>query len=172
MNKDSKISLKMIDAIVMDFDGVLTNNKVIVNEEGTESVVCSRSDGIAFDAMRKLGIKSFVISSERNRVVAKRSQKLSTNVIFGSNDKCKSIIEITKQNQIELSRTLFVGNDINDYHAMEMAGYRACPNDSHPFIKEIANIVTWKNGGDGVIREILEEHLGLDLLKLLYKQEA
>ena len=72
----TKVDLKNIDVIFIDFDGVLTNNKVIVNENGSESVVCSRSDGLAFKVLNLVKIPTYIFSSEANRVVEARSKKI------------------------------------------------------------------------------------------------
>ena len=75
-----------IRALVMDFDGVLTDNKVIVSEDGKESVMCSRDDGYALERIKELGISTLILSREKNSVVLERGKKLKTEVISGSLD--------------------------------------------------------------------------------------
>ena len=65
---------KEIKALVMDFDGVLTNNKVIVNEDGSESVICSRDDGYAIEKIKQLGIITLILTREKNNVVIARAK--------------------------------------------------------------------------------------------------
>ena len=69
----NKVSLN-IKALIMDFDGVLTDNKVIINNDGSESVVCSRDDGYAIEKIKELGIETLILSREKNSIVVSRGQ--------------------------------------------------------------------------------------------------
>jgi len=158
-----------IDLIVFDFDGVLTDNTVVVDESGRESVRCSRSDGLAFDALRSLGIPVFIISSEVNDVVVMRGKKLKVSVINGIRDKLVALELLVKENEFSLANTIYVGNDINDYAAMVACGCRVCPADAHESIKGIAHHILSSKGGCGVARELVEKILGLDLIKILFE---
>ena len=163
-----KLTLDQLDALVFDFDGVLTNNLVYLNQSKEEWVVCSRADGLAFDVLRKLQKPVYILSTEKNPVVTARAQKLKIPVLQGIDNKMKSLKDLADREQFNLKNILYVGNDINDYHAMQLCGYTACPSDSHKKIKELSNIVLNNRGGDGVVRELLEEVLGLDIVKILY----
>lgn len=167
--QSNQIDIKMIDAFVFDFDGVLTNNLVNVDQYGNESVVCSRADGLAFDLLRNLNKPSFILSTEKNLVVESRAKKLQLSVIQGVSNKYESIKVLADKENINLNKMLYVGNDLNDYHAMKICGFCACPSDSHSKIKEISNFVLDTEGGMGVVRELLEEVFRLDMLELLYK---
>lgn len=82
--ESSSISLDNVHAFIFDFDGVLTNNMVFLSESGEESVVCSRSDGLAFDVLRKIGKQSYILSTEKNPVVSARAKKTkSTSIARG-----------------------------------------------------------------------------------------
>ena len=163
-----KISLDNIDAFVFDFDGVLTNNFVQIDENGKESVSCSRADGLAFDVLKKLGKSAFIISTEKNIVVEMRAKKLNIPVVQGVLDKVEAIKKLTNENNYNLKNILYVGNDLNDYLVMQLCGYSACPADSHPKIKNISNIVLKTKGGNGVVREVLEKIFNLDFIDILY----
>lgn len=167
--KNSKISLSDIEAFVFDFDGVLTNNLVHLNEDGQEWVSCSRADGLAFDVLRKLKIPTYILSTEKNLVVTERAKKLKIQVLQGVSDKVKAIKFFSTENRYKLDRVLYVGNDLNDYEAMKLCGYSVCPSDSHNKIKKIADIVLKTQGGKGVVRELLEDVLEIDFIKILYK---
>ena len=158
-----------IDALVFDFDGVLTNNLVYLNQEGVESVACSRADGLAFDVLRKLNKPTFILSTEKNSVVTMRAKKLKIPAIQGVSDKVEAIKELADKKKYNLKSILYVGNDLNDYLVMQLCGYSACPADSHPKIKEVSGISLSRNGGDGIVRELLEEVLELDFIKILYQ---
>ena len=162
------ITLENIDAFIFDFDGVLTNNLVFVDQDGKESVSCNRSDGLAFDVLRKLKKPSYILSTEKNPIVSARAKKLKIKAIQGVEDKVKELLNLAKTNEYNLNRILYVGNDINDYKAMKLCGYSACPSDSHEKIRSIATFVLQKKGGNGVIRELLEVKLNIDFIKILY----
>ena len=162
-----KISLDDIDAFVFDFDGVLTNNLVQIDENGKESVSCSREDGLAFDVLKKLDKSAYILSTEKNLVVKARARKLNIPVLQGINNKSEAILELTSSKGYNLENVFYVGNDLNDYFVMQLCGYTACPADSHPKIKSISDITLNSTGGCGVVRELLEEVLNLDFLKIL-----
>jgi 3-deoxy-D-manno-octulosonate 8-phosphate phosphatase (KDO 8-P phosphatase) len=163
------MTLDDIDAFVFDFDGVLTNNLVYLDQNGVESVSCSRADGLAFDVLRKLNKPAFILSTEKNTVVAMRAKKLKIPVIQGVSDKVGAIKELADENHYNIKNILYVGNDLNDYLVMQLCGYSACPADSHPKIKQISDICLSTSGGNGVVRELLEEVLNIDFIKILYK---
>ena len=162
------MNLSDIEVFIFDFDGVLTNNHVHLNQNGEELVVCSRADGLAFDVLRRLNKPAFILSTEKNPVVAMRAEKLKIPAIQGVSDKVEAIKELADKNNFNLKNILYLGNDLNDYLAMQVCGYTACPMDSHSRIKEIsANVLTTK-GGEGVVRELLERVFNLDFIKILY----
>ena len=162
------ITLENIDAFIFDFDGVLTNDLVFVDQNGKESVICNRSDGLAFDVLRKLKKPSYILSTEKNPIVSARAKKLKIQAIQGVEDKVEELLMLAKSKGYNLNRVLYVGNDINDYKAMQLCGYSACPSDSHQKIRSIATFVLQKQGGNGVIRELLEVKLNIDFIKILY----
>ncbi len=158
-----KINFKDLDLCIYDFDGVFTNNTVSVNEKGEESVVCNRADGLAIEYMRKMKIRMIILSSEKNKVVKARAKKLKISCIQGINKKENFLKRFITKNNFNPKKCLYVGNDLNDLYAMKLCGYRACPSDSHTRIKKISNLRIKKKGGEGVIREIVENFLDLDL---------
>ena len=166
-----KISLDDIDAFVFDFDGVLTNNLVHLSQDGKEWVSCSRADGLAFDVLRKLDKPAFILSTETSSVVKMRAKKLKIPVIQGVSNKRDAIKELANKNDYSLKNILYVGNDLNDFLVMQLCGYTVCPADSHPKIKSVSDICLNTNGGNGIVRELLEDVLNIDFIKILYKVE-
>tara|TARA_B100000795_G_C22796915_1_gene439830 strand:- start:1180 stop:1683 length:504 start_codon:yes stop_codon:yes gene_type:complete len=162
------LDIQKIDTIIVDFDGVLTNNSVYLNDSGQEWVKCSRSDGLAFDVLRKLKKSIFILSSEKNNVVSARAKKLKVEVIQSVDNKLDAIDIITKNGSNSLDRVLYVGNDLNDFNIMSLCGYTACPSDSHTSIKKISQFILSTRGGDGVVREIVEDIFCLNMLEILY----
>jgi YrbI family 3-deoxy-D-manno-octulosonate 8-phosphate phosphatase len=163
------MTLDDINAFVFDFDGVLTNNLVKIDENGKESVSCSRADGLAFDVLRKLNKPAYILSTEKNLVVKARAKKLNIPAIQGVADKVEAIKKLAADNSYSLKNILYVGNDLNDYLVMQLCGYSVCPADSHTKIKSVSSIILSTTGGDGIVRELLEEVLNLDFIKILYQ---
>ena len=156
------LALSDLDAIVFDFDGVLTDDRVYVDCEGHEFVCCSRKDGLGFDILRRTGLKLFILSTEKNEVVSKRGEKLRVPVVQGVTDKLAALVELGGVHGFVLTRALFVGNDINDLPAMRACGFSACPADAHPTVLSEAAFVLRTVGGMGVAREIVEGLLGIE----------
>ena len=161
------LNLDNIDFIFLDFDGVLTNNKVLVDENGIESVSCNRSDGLAAEVLNKLGLKTIIFSSEKNNVVKKRAKKLKLKCHSAIKSKKSEILTFAKSHSINLSNCIYIGNDLNDYHAMKICGFKICPADAHKKIISISDFVTKKNGGEGVLQEIVEKFLKIDIVSVL-----
>ena len=101
-----KVSIDKIDAFVFDFDGVMTNNLVYVDQDGRESVSCSRADGLAFDVLRKLNKPAFILSTEKNPVVSMRASKLGILAIQDVPDKVEAIKELANNNSYNLKNIL------------------------------------------------------------------
>lgn len=162
-NKILKItSLSTVKGIALDFDGVFTNNKIYVDENGIEQVRCSKSDGVAVSELKKLGIKLVIISQEKNPVVVKRAEKIGINIINGVNNKLTIFQNWLKENKLSKHEVIFVGNDTNDIECLCEAGISIVPADAEGIAKRNADVLLNKNGGDGVLREIYE------LIKLEY----
>ncbi len=164
------ININDIDALVFDFDGVLTNNLVHLDQDGKEYVSCSRGDGLAFDVLRKLNKPAYILSTEKNPVVRARAEKLKIKAIQGINNKVDALIELAKTHNFSIEKILYVGNDLNDYRVMQLCGYTACPADSHKKIKELSTITLKSNGGNGIVRELLEDVLSLNFIEIIYPE--
>jgi YrbI family 3-deoxy-D-manno-octulosonate 8-phosphate phosphatase len=156
-----RIGRSSIDLIIFDFDGVLTNNRVIVLEDGREGVVCNRADGLGFDMFRLAGIPVMIISTERNAVVARRAEKLRTPVLQNVGDKKQALAQHCQQSGIDLGRVIYVGNDLNDLAAMALVGFPVAVADAHPMVLAAARTVLASKGGGGAARELAETVLGL-----------
>ena len=162
MAEDWWISANKIGLIVYDFDGVMTDNKVILSEDGKESVIVSRADGLSVSIINKMGIKQLILSKERNKVVTVRARKLGIPVLQGVDDKVQMLRDYCKKIQVPLDSVLFIGNDINDIGLMEVVGYPLCPKDAYAQVKKIVIFVIPENGGNGVVRELLN-HISSEL---------
>lgn len=145
-----------IKLIVCDFDGVLTDNRVWINEDGKEYVCVSRADGQAVHILHSLGVKVIIISTETNGVVRKRAEKLNIECIQSVTDKAECLKKYSKESNVLLENIAYVGNDINDYEAMKLAGIKIVPSDAYAVVKNIADYTTETAGGYGVLREIAD----------------
>ena len=125
-------ALGRISAIAFDFDGVFTDDRVLVSQTGEESVFCSRSDGMGIGLLRDAGIKMIIISKEQNPVVAARARKLALEVIHGCDDKLPVLREWMSRIGATVETTAFMGNDINDLECMHFVGVAIAPSDAHP----------------------------------------
>ena len=143
-----------IELIVYDFDGVMTDNRVMVDQNGNESVMANRGDGYGVGMIRKLGIKQVILSTEVNPVVEMRAKKLNLEVIHGVSDKRENLVKFCDDGAVSLDRVMFLGNDLNDIEAMRCVGIKGAPKDAEPEILEIADWISEKNGGYGVVREL------------------
>ena len=141
------IQAKDIDFIVYDFDGVMTDNRVIVFQDGTEAIFFHRADGLGVERLRALGTHQLILSSEINPVVKMRAAKLDLEVISSCNDKKHTLINYCEQNNYDLQKTLYVGNDLNDLEVMKIIGFPVAPADAHPDIISLSKLVTKAKGG-------------------------
>ena len=146
-----------IKLLVCDFDGVFTDNKVITNENGEESVICSRGDGLGIGMIRKnTDVEILVISTEKNKVVQRRCDKLGIWCITDAEDKLTILEDEIKKRGLSFGEVAFIGNDINDLKCIQKAGIGIAVADSHPEVLNAADLVTKKEGGGGAVREICD----------------
>ena len=148
--------LKSIRLVAFDFDGVFTDNRVYVFEDGREAVACSRSDGPGLRKLDRLGIHSIVISTETNPVVSERCRKLDIRCRQGVEDKLALLTDIAAGLGVPLSQTAFVGNDINDLDCLKAVALPIVVNDSHPDVLPHALHRTSARGGYGAVREVCD----------------
>ena len=149
-------SFNDIMLMVYDFDGVMTDNKVYVDQKGNETVQVNRADGLGVSEIKKLDIEQIIISTEKNPVVSARAKKLDIYCLQGIENKKVSLLNYCDKNNIDLKTVAYVGNDINDKEVMKISGITFCPADAHDSIKDISDYVLTTKGGDGVIRELLD----------------
>jgi N-acylneuraminate cytidylyltransferase len=145
-----------IRVLVTDFDGVHTDDCVYLDENGVESVRCSRSDGYGLERLRFAGIPLLILSKEANPVVTKRALKLNADVIQQSDNKWPALKSWLTENNLTAAEMAYIGNDINDIECLKHAGWSCAPDDAHPLVKSIVDYVSTKKGGQGAIRDIAD----------------
>lgn len=146
-----------IEVLFFDFDGVMTDDTLMLDENGKESVTCSREDGMGISLLHKAGVNMAVLSSEKNPVVQKRCQKLKIECFSDLGfSKAEMMKKYASDNKFNLKNCIFMGNDLNDMECMNLVGYSVAPSNANEKICSIANYVTHKSGGRGAVRELCD----------------
>lgn len=152
----SKELLSTVELIAFDFDGVFTDNTVLVSQDGIESVRCWRSDGLGLSRLSMLGVHLLIISTEENPVVGVRAKKLKLPCKQGVEDKAKAILQACEEIGVNPAKTMFVGNDINDIPAFRAVGMPVAVADAYPEVYPHVLLRTKNPGGRGAVREICD----------------
>ncbi|WKK67355.1 KdsC family phosphatase [Lutimonas zeaxanthinifaciens] len=151
------ISIKLF---LTDVDGVLTDGSMYYTENGDEIKRFNTYDGMAFELLRKNGIKTGIITSENTKIVERRAIKMKVDYLYqGQRDggKLACALEICEKEGIGLDKVAYIGDDINCKELLEKVGFKACPENSRETIKNIVGIQLLKTkGGDGAVREWVE----------------
>jgi YrbI family 3-deoxy-D-manno-octulosonate 8-phosphate phosphatase len=145
-----------IALVVFDFDGVMTDNAVLVGEDGVEMVRCDRADGWGVARLRETGLPMLIISTEAHPVVAARASKLALPCLQGVQDKAAALSGHLRMNRIDPSEVVFVGNDVNDLGCLELVGMPVAVANAHPAVIERSALVLEHAGGEGAVRELCE----------------
>ena len=163
-----------VHTIVFDFDGVFTDNKVWVDQDGREWVRCDRADGLAIDLLRsalRLGLIEadlFILSTETNPVVRERAGKLHLTCHQGVSDKLAFVEECLAtrfpDSSDAFAGVVFLGNDLNDLPLLRRSGWAVVPADAHPLVRKVADVVLPEHGGDSFVRGFVEHMIGIDQL--------
>jgi 3-deoxy-D-manno-octulosonate 8-phosphate phosphatase (KDO 8-P phosphatase) len=158
----------MIKLFVSDVDGVLTDGSMYYSESGDEIKRFSTYDGMAFSILKDRGIKTAVITSENTKIVSRRCAKMNIDFVcqglYGK-DKLTAVEKICNENSLSLNEVSYIGDDINCCNLLKNVGYKACPSNARPEIKNINNILKLKEkGGNGVVREYVDYLINKNLI--------
>lgn len=145
-----------INLVVFDFDGVMTDNRVWVDQEGVESVAASRSDGMGIEMLLAAGIKAVIISTESNPVVSARAKKLGLPYFHGVGDKASILKAYLEKENILTGETVYIGNDVNDLPCFPIVACAIAVADSHPDVCRHADQILNHSGGHGAVREVCD----------------
>jgi YrbI family 3-deoxy-D-manno-octulosonate 8-phosphate phosphatase len=155
--KSKLLNSKVPKIIVTDFDGCLTDDRVWLNQEGEEFVAANRKDGLAVKRLKNLGIEIVIASTETNKVVLARGNKMGVEVLQGLDDKAAAIEQYLKQRNLTWNDVWYIGNDVNDLGAIERANLSICPADAVKKVRKSVEVVLKTNGGRGILSEIATE---------------
>ncbi|MEU9521923.1 N-acylneuraminate cytidylyltransferase [Streptomyces sp. NPDC048224] len=152
-----------IDAVVLDFDGTQTDDRVLIDSDGREFVSVHRGDGLGIAALRRSGLTMLILSTEVNPVVAARARKLKLPVLHGIDRKDLALERWCAEQGIAPDRVLYVGNDVNDLRCFSLVGWPVAVASAHDAVRGAARAVTTVPGGEGAVREIATWLLGPSL---------
>jgi YrbI family 3-deoxy-D-manno-octulosonate 8-phosphate phosphatase len=149
-----------IRLLVLDFDGVMTDNRVLVDQDGREAVWVHRGDGWGIARLRDAGVPVVVISTETNPVVAARCRKLQIDSIQGCDDKLTALQRLACERNIDRESIAYVGNDANDLDCLKWVGLPIVVPDAETEVRAAAKRITSRAGGWGAVREVADWILG------------
>jgi N-acylneuraminate cytidylyltransferase len=147
-----------VKLLVLDFDGVVSNNLVWTDQDGREVVAASRSDSIFIQPLREAGVETVILSSETNSVVAARAKKMGVEAVqgLGLQAKGQALKRLLEEKQVDPAHVVYLGNDINDLPCFEIVGWAVAVADAYPEVIRAADFVLSKPGGGGAVRELCE----------------
>jgi N-acylneuraminate cytidylyltransferase len=147
---------KLVRLLALDFDGVLTDDRVWVSEEGLESVAAHRGDGFGIGRLKEHGVEVVVISLESNPVVAARCRKLGITSYQGITDKAGQLQSVLRERSVPAESTVYIGNDVNDLPCFPLVGFAAAVADARPEVRAAADLCLSRPGGQGAVREMCD----------------
>lgn len=158
MAKSYKEIMNDITTFIFDIDGVLTDSSVHITETGEMLRIMNIRDGFAMKAALESGYNVCIISGGKNEGVRIRLRNLGiTDIHLGTPDKVETFNEYIELYGIKPETVLYMGDDIPDYHVMQLVGLPTCPQDASPEIKAISTYISHKNGGKGAVRDVIEQ---------------
>ena len=158
MAQSYKEIMNDITTVIFDVDGVLTDGTVHVSQTGEMLREMNIKDGFAMKAALETGYNVCIISGGSNEGVRIRLRNLGiTDIHLGSPDKVATFKEYVELYNIKPEQVLYMGDDIPDYHVMQLVGLPTCPQDSSPEIKSISKYISHKYGGKGAVRDVIEQ---------------
>ena len=159
--KNFKETLHPIRCFVFDVDGVLTDNRVVVMPNELHRIMNIR-DGFALKEAVDNGYHVIIISGGKSESVRTRLANLGIKDIYlGVKDKTVQLDEVKKMYGLKTDEILYMGDDIPDYYVMQQVGVPTCPNDAVHEIRELSTYVSPFNGGEGCVRDVIEQTLKL-----------
>ena len=158
---DVKTKIEKIKLLVIDVDGVMTDGGMYFTESGDQFKKFNTKDGMAIIHLTKKNFQVAIISSGfKGEAVSKRAEMLGIqNCVVSRTPKMETLKGICAELKIDLENVAMIGDDINDLEVMENIGFSACPVDAVRRIKSISTVILNKKGGEGCVREFIDEYL-------------
>lgn len=157
----------MIELIILDVDGTLTDGSIVYSNSGDELKKFDVKDGLAVASWtKKLGKKAAIITGRKSELVEKRAKELGiTHLYQGCDNKDEILEKILKEEHLGWEQTAAIGDDLNDYKMLKKVGLSFCVGDAVDDVKSLVNIVCKQNGGNGAVREMIEYIIQEDQLE-------
>lgn len=152
----------MINYLVMDVDGTLTDGKIYIGKDGEVFKAFNIKDGLGIhEILPKLGIEPIIITGRKSDIVVQRCKEIGIKHLFqGISDKVECLTNFLSNNSSSLNKVAYIGDDLNDFNCMKLikenGGLIACPSDACKCLKENCDIVCNMTGGNGAVREFIE----------------
>jgi 3-deoxy-D-manno-octulosonate 8-phosphate phosphatase (KDO 8-P phosphatase) len=155
----------VIELIVLDVDGCMTDGSIIYSSDD-EIKSFNVKDGLAIYSWIKMGKKVAIITGRQSKVVEQRASELGVQYLFqGIKDKHELVKDIAQKERISLSQVAVIGDDLNDYKMLKLAGLSFTPADATNLVHEVVDVILNKPGGKGAIREMIEYIIKKDNLE-------
>lgn len=155
-----KSKLKQINTLIFDYDGVMTDGKVYLSDDGTEMRTGFAKDGMILHLLAKKKIRVAIISGSRSKSIANRCSGLGIELVYtGISDKKACLENFIREHHVEPSHIMYMGDDLPDIPVLEMVGLPTCPADASVEVKNVCDYISEKNGGYGCVRDICEQFM-------------
>lgn len=146
---------------ITDVDGVLTDGGMYYSEKGEILKKFNTRDGMGIEILIKNGIVPVILTKENSDIALKRADKLKIKEVYvGLEDKLKKAEELIKRYNLNFEEVVYIGDDINDIPLLKRVGFSCCPFDAVEEVKKVVNHVCKTEGGEGVVREVVDIIVG------------
>jgi len=157
MNRKIKEKAKKIKFLILDVDGVLTDGKIIYDSEGKEMKFFNVLDGLGIVLLKRAGIKTAIITAKTSKVVMRRSKDMQVFTVYQNvAKKDEAYKKILKKFNLTNEQVCFVGDELIDLPVLTMVGFSVAVANAVPEVKEVADYITKRSGGEGAVREVVE----------------
>jgi 3-deoxy-D-manno-octulosonate 8-phosphate phosphatase (KDO 8-P phosphatase) len=147
----------MIELIVLDVDGCLTDGKIIYTEKGDEIKAFNVKDGLAIKSWQRMGKEVAIITGRRSDIVRRRAEELGIKHLYqGVRDKGTKLAELVTELGIALENVAAIGDDLNDYHMLRSVGASFAPANASHYVQACVGTVLERDGGEAAVREMIE----------------
>lgn len=155
--KSPRKVFKELKLFATDVDGVLTDAGMYYGESGEELKKFNTRDGMGIKLLQAEGVMIAIITMEQTKIVARRAKKLGITEVFqGAKDKVSVLTHLAEKFNIPFEQMAYMGDDVNDVAALQTVGYAAAPADCDDKVRQVVHYICQKNGGEGVVREVID----------------